>query len=239
MLMRNVFALFAACVTLLAFASLPATADVGPCRPDSHHGLICGEGDGAARVIVENHVAFEAISLGLRSTDYPPTESAEGDDSLELLLIRLKDGAVLSRRKTDYWDTGETHVNRLYEIATWSPESRWMINTTQERFNSSTVDLYAFGNADRPTGPFDLLKIMEGAARAQLKKRVQDDSAYEFSLDSTHLRIDDRGLLRATATLWVPKRGPEQDYDMTLQVTQNGGRLGAKLLSIRAVPPKG
>jgi hypothetical protein len=79
----------------------------------------------------------------------------------------------------------ETHVNRLYETATWWPDSRWMINTTQQRYNSSAVDLYALGDADMVTGPFDLLKITEAAARAQLKKRIKDDSNYEFSLDST------------------------------------------------------
>ena len=65
-------------------------------------------------------------------------------------------------------------MNRLYETATWSPDNRWMINTTEQRYNSSAVDLYAFGDADMVTGPFDLLKIMESAARAQLKKRVGD-----------------------------------------------------------------
>ena len=113
-----------------------------------------------------------------------------------------------------------------------------MINTTQQRYNSSAVDLYALGDADMVTGPFDLLKIMEAAARAQLKKRVMDDSNYEFSLDSTHLKIDNGGFVRASATLWVPKTDAEPDYDITLQVTKGGGHLGAKVLSIRVVPPK-
>jgi hypothetical protein len=121
--MRNIFALFPAWVTLLALANGPAAAEVGPCRTDSHHGLTCGQGD--------------------------------------------------------------------------------------------------------------------GAARAQLKKRIKDDSNYEFSLDSTHLKIDNRGFVRASATLWVPKTDAEPDYDMTLQVTRGDGRLGAKVLSIRVVPRKG
>jgi hypothetical protein len=236
--MRNIFALFPACLTLFVFAAGPAAAELGRCRADSHRGLTCGEGIGAARVIDKTLSPSKRLALAWRSTDYPPTEPAEGDDSLELLLIRLKDGAVLSRRKTDYWDTGDTHVNRLYETATWSPDSRLMINTTQERYYSSAVDLYTFRDADRATGPFDLLKIMEGAARAQLKKRVKDDSKYEFSLDSTHLRIDNRGFVRASATLWVPKTDAEPDYDMTLQVTRGGGRLGAKVLSVRPARAK-
>jgi hypothetical protein len=237
--MHGVFTLLPVCVTLLALANGPAAAEVGPCRTDSHHGLTCGQGDGAARVIEKTMSPSKRLALAWRSIDHPPTESAEGDDNLELLLIRLKDGAVLSRRMTDYWDTGETHVNRLYETATWSPDSRWMINTTQERYSTPTVDLYAFGDADTPTGPFDLRKIMEDAARAQLKKRVRDDSNYEFSLDSTHLKIDNRGLVCASATLWVPKTDAEPDYDMMLQVTRGGGRLGVKVLSIKVVPPKG
>jgi hypothetical protein len=112
--MRNIFALFPAWVTLFALASGLAAAEVGPCRPDNRHGLACGDGDGAARVIEKTMSTSKRLALAWRSMDHPPTEPAEDDDNLELLLIRLKDGAVLSRRMTYYWDTGETHVNRLY-----------------------------------------------------------------------------------------------------------------------------
>ena len=92
-----------------------------------------------------------------------------------------------------------------------------------------------------PTGPpgRSICSRSWRAQRAQLKKRVKDDSSYEFSVDSTHLRIDNRGFVRASATLWVPKSDAEPDYDMTLQVTQDDGHLGAKVLSIRVVPAKG
>ena len=92
-----------------------------------------------------------------------------------------------------------------------------------------------------PTGPpgRSICSRSWRAQRAQLKKRVKDDSSYEFSVDSTHLRIDNRGFVRASATLWVPNSDAEPDYDMTLQVTQDGGHLGAKVLSIRVVPAKG
>jgi hypothetical protein len=111
--MRDLYLLLSTCIALAVLASSPAAAELGPCRPDKYGGLTCGEGDGAARVIDETASPSRRLALAWRSTSSPPTEPADGDDDLELLLIRLKDGAVLSRRKTDYWDSGDTHVNRL------------------------------------------------------------------------------------------------------------------------------
>jgi hypothetical protein len=62
--------------------------------------LTCGQGDGAARVIDKTMSPSKRLALAWRSMDHPPTEPAEDYDDLELLLIRLKDGAVLSRRMT-------------------------------------------------------------------------------------------------------------------------------------------
>jgi hypothetical protein len=232
-MMRSLNAFFSACVALLALAGGPAYAEIGPCRPDTYRGLICGEGDGAARVIDHTMSPSRRLALAWRSRNSPPTEAqTDRDADLELLVIRLKDGAVLSRRETEYWDTGDSHVNRLRETATWSPDSRFMINTFEQRFNTATIDLYAFDRNDKARGAFDLIKLMEGAARSELRRHVKDDGTYEFSLDWNRLKIDNRGLVRAAIMLWVPKDGPERHYAMTLQATLKGDGLDAKVLSV-------
>jgi hypothetical protein len=231
--MRNTTVRFSAWIAVLALAGLgPAGAEIGPCRPDGLDGLTCGEGAGAARVVDGTISPSKRLALAWRSTADQPSE-LPSDDDLELLVIRIKDGGVLSKRMTEYWDTGKSHVNRLQETATWSPNSRLVINTFEERFNTATVDLYAFDAKDSVTGPFNLLRILEAATRAQLRRRVKNDEAYEFSLVRERLRIENRGLVHATIMLWVPKNGPERNYDMTLQVAQKGGGLDAKVLSIR------
>jgi hypothetical protein len=235
--MRPIFVVLSSCIALIAAAGGPADAEIGPCRPDNHDGLVCGEGVGAARVIDDTASPSKRFALAWRSTSNPPTEEPTGD--LELLLIRVADGVVLSRRKTDYWATDSgAHVNRLQETASWSPDSHWIVNTFEERFDTPTVDLYAFDRNDNVSGPFDLHQTMEDAARAHLNPRVRNDTRYSFWVFNDRLRIDNHGLVHARVMLWVPKDGPERDYDMTVQVMQTAQGLGAKVLSVRPTRAK-
>ena len=234
--MRQTFLVVSTCLALLALVALaggPADAEIGPCRADSHNGFICGEGVGAARVIDDTVSPSKRLALAWRSTGNPPTEEPSKGD-LELLVIRLNDGVVLSRRKTEYWDTESgAHVNRLQETARWSPDSHWMVNTFEERFDTPTVDLYAFGRNDDVRGPLDLHELMEHAARAQLNPRVRNDTRYSFWVFNDRLKIDNHGLVHAPVMLWVAKDGPERDFDMTLQIVPTGEGLSAKVLSVR------
>jgi hypothetical protein len=231
--MRRIFLDVSICVVLLALAGGPAGAELGPCRSDGHGSFICGDGVGAARVIDDTSSPSKHLALAWHSTGNPPTEEPRNGD-LELLVIRLKDGAVLSRRRTEYWETvGGARVNRLEETATWSPDSHWMVNTFEERFDTPTVDLYAFGGNDQVTGPFDLHEMMERAALGHLNSRVRNDARYSFWVFNDRLRIDNHGLVHAPVMLWVPKDGPERDYDMTLQIMRTAEGLGAKVLSVR------
>src|SRR3954466_5172363 len=165
--MPRVLSAFAMASALLLTAA-PARAGMGPCVPDTHDGLICGSGDGAARVIDDTLSPSKRFALAWRSPNAPPT-AEPADDKTELVLVRVSDGAILTATPTDYWDTGEMHVNRLQEQASWSPDSRLVIRVFQQRFDSTHVDVYAIGKNGEFAGALDLLKIMDRAIRARMK----------------------------------------------------------------------
>ena len=223
-------AALAAC--LLFAASAIARAEMGPCRPDDHESFICGSGNGAARVIQGTLSPSKRLALAWRSPDGPPTE--QPDDDTEILVVRLADGAILAKTKGSYWDTGESHVNRLEELAAWSPNSRFLIRSFNSRFSTDNIDLYAFGANDEVTGPFDLLKAIEPAVTARMKQeRVKKIEGYGlFVSNEPPLKIDNRGLIRAAIMMWVPKNGPERDYKLTAQVTRGAKSLAVRIESI-------
>ena len=223
-------------VTLLASAGLaPARAEMGPCRPDGHESMICGTGEGAARVIEGTISPSRRLALAWRSTGTPPTEQPSEDGDLDNLVIRIGDGAILAKQDGEYWSTPEGgHVNRLMEHAAWSPDSRLMIETFQQRFNTSMVDVYAFDAHDKLAGPFNLLHIMEPALQARLKQRDKNVEPYMFATSGRRsFTIDNRGRVHARAMMWVPKEGPLAYFAMTIQVTRKGSALDARILSIR------
>src|SRR5262245_53452795 len=110
-----------------------ARADMGPCKPDAFEGLLCGSGKNSARVINDTISPDKRHALAWRAPGSATTEQPDTDD-LELLLVRLADGAVLATRPTEYWDTGNGHVNRLEEEAVWSPNSHYVLRAFQSRF---------------------------------------------------------------------------------------------------------
>jgi hypothetical protein len=223
----------------LACFTLPARAEMGPCKQDEKREvLICGSGNGAAIVIRDTLSPSKRLGLAWRTPDAPPTEEPDWD-KIELLVLRVADGAVLSRGKTEYWDAGEGygHVNRLEELAYWSPNSRLMIRSFNSRFSTDKVELYAFNPDDKVTGPLDLLKIIDSAVRARLKARVKNADGYDFSLTSikdeeTPATIDDRGLIRAEVMYWIPKMGPYYYYTVKARVVRAKGSLEARIVSI-------
>ena len=229
---RGVAIVAAAAVVLAAVVRLAAAeADrLGACAPDAHEGLICGTGDGAARVIADTLSPSKRLALAWRTPGGPPTEQPDDDDAIELLLIRLSDGAIFSRQKGEYWSTGETHSNRKQEKAAWSRDSRLMVETFDTRFSTDGVTVYAIGPDDKAS-TLDLLKIMEPAVRAQLRRRIKSDEGYVFFVQ--RIGIDNRGRIRALVHLWVPKEGPFAAFLVTATVTRKGDALAARITAIR------
>jgi len=236
---QKTYSRFLAFVALLTCAvlTLRAHAEAGPCKPLEHtEVLICGSGDGAAIVIGDTTSPSGKLALGWRATDGPPTEQPD-EDSIELLILRLADGAALYHAKGSYWDTGEMHVNRLQEKAAWSPNSRFMVRAFHSRFSTDDVDVFALGADDKVTGPFDLLKLLDSTARAKLKERVKDTDGYEFFLagmkdDDKPVTVDNAGNIVAHVMFWIPKNGPFYYYTVKARTREVNGALDVRIVSI-------
>lgn len=229
--------LFYVAVVLVFFTTWPTHADLGPCKQDEKREvLICGSGNGAAIVIRDTPSPSGRLALAWRTPDAPPTEQPDWD-KIELLVLRLADGAILSRSKTEYWDTGEGHVNRFEEFAYWSPDSRLMLRSYHTRYSTDVVELYALSADDAVTGPLDLRKTLDAAVRARLKARVKNADDYDFYLASikdeeTPAAIDDRGHIRAEVMYWIPKKGSFHYYAVKARVTRAKRALAARIVSI-------
>ena len=220
----------AALVICASVAFAPgALADMGPCQPDKFGGLTCGSGVGAARVIADTLSPSKRLALAWRSAKGPPTEVPSGDT--EILVVR-------ARRRGNPRDFHRTLLGHRRGarqpaggVATWSPNSRLLIRSFDSRFSTDNIDLYSFGANDEATGPVDLLKLIEPAVRAHLKRRVKDEQRYVLSIASDPaMSVGNGGLVRARVTMSVPKEDPERDYNVTVRVM-----LGAKPLAARIV----
>lgn len=225
--------------SFLALACIPAHADTGPCKPyPPLEVLVCGMGEGAAIVIRDTVSPSKKLALAWRSLEAPPTEQPPGE--VELLVIRLEDGGILSKTGTEYWDTGEMHANRLQEKAFWSPDSKWLIREFSSRYSSDIVELYAIGKGDIVSGPFDLLKLVEPALRARLKTKLpkgMDAENFVFIFGSGKeskpvAAIDAHGNIHADVTFWAPKNGPTYYYSVTLKGTHEKDGPAARIVSV-------
>lgn len=216
---------------VVLFSALPARAGMGPCTPDKFEGLTCGSGLNAARVINDTLSLDKRLAFAWRAPGAEPTDQPDSDDTIELLLVRLADGAILAKAATQYWDTGETHANRLREQVSWSPDSRTAVRVLRQRFDTGSFDVFALTEKDAATA--DLLKIVEPALRARLEKKIGNTEAYVLSVDHAEkVKVSNAGVIQAGVSLWHPKEGPEERYAVTLRVTRGKEGLSAKIESI-------
>lgn len=221
---------------LVAAASAPVKAELGPCHRDQDSGLICGEGIGAARIIDGAISPSKRLAFAWRSPVRPPTEAPD-EGEVESLLIRLSDGVTLWRTEGIYWNIGTMRANRYEEAAAWSPNSRFAVVTTDVRWWAHTLRLFAIGADDKPL-VLDLKAIIEAAVRKHVPRTVKNgDFAIFGSADGErpHLTIDDRGVIKALVLVSLPKREPyaAAAFDVTFQAVQRNGELGAREVSIR------
>jgi hypothetical protein len=232
---------FIPCPTFaLACLFSPALADTGPCKPyPPLEVLVCGSGDGAAIVIRDTTSPSKKFALAWRTVDAPPFQEPEGQ--IDLVVIRLDDGGILSKTSTEYWDTGEAHANRLQEHAFWSADNQFMIRESTSRFSSDVVELYTIGAEDIVTGPFDLLTLIEPPLRKRLKPYEPDADGFALALaakgeNEKTAEIDNRGRFRLEVMLWAPKDGPMYYYTVQGEATRAKsatGKISARIVSIR------
>jgi len=115
----------------------------------------------------DKHLAF-----AWRTSKSPPTEGPGDDEAVELLLLRLGDGAILARRPKGYWDTGTLHVNRLQEQALWLPDSSFVVRAFQPHFDTPTFEAFAIAKRDNVSGPLNLRPFGRACPARQLERRA-------------------------------------------------------------------
>ena len=120
-------------IATLLGGGLPAVAELGPCKADAQQMPLCGSGKGAARVVHDTISTDKKFALAWRHPDKDPAAVTEDDSDLELLLIRLADGAVLAKADTEYFRNPGQYANRREEYAIWSPDSRMLIRRRRAR----------------------------------------------------------------------------------------------------------
>jgi hypothetical protein len=228
---------FALAAALLLFAGA-AWAEIGPCVPDGtegfgNSGLICGSGAGAARVIDGTISPDGSKALAWRVEGAPPTEQPDERDTIDLLVLRLKDGRILFKATTGYWDTGtKGRANRIYEYAAWSTDSRWLIESYDTRFETEALHLFAFDAKGEPSHELDLLPLIDRALR-EAARQVSGvkDLSFSVAIKSARSKLMDNGFYglpdisigrdghaRLKTFLWMPKYGPLHYYQVRLQL---------------------
>jgi hypothetical protein len=197
--------------------------------------MTCGQGAGAARVVdgttsPSKRLAFAWRAPG-RSPTEPPDETGDSLFTVESVLIRLSDGAVLSSAKGMYWRTGDARANHIDEDVAWSPNSRLAIEEQDSKWSTDILRLYAI-QADDKVLVLDLQKIIEPAVRKRLRQLGKNDGIYTFSVEDGPT-VDDSGLVRVPVLMQIPKQEGYLNLDVTLQVSQKNGALSAGDVSVR------
>jgi len=210
-----------------------AGAGTGACKPDEFEGVTCGQGEGAVRLIPDTTSPSKRLAIGWRNTAGAPTEEPEEGNTLENVLVRLQDGAVLSKLKGQVWATGKTRANRRDEAAVWSSDSRRLIEFYSTRFDTDVIDLYAIGPDDRVSAPFDILKIVDRATKSRISTSREVQRRYSLSVDASSVKIGKDGRVKMSVLLFIPKGEDEHNYDVTLVISNKGNVPSARLVSVR------
>ena len=224
--------------TALAFAALViapliARAEMGPCLPDDRGSLTCGNGVSSARVIPKTASPSNRLALAWRLTSSAPGYQLHEDNpDLESLIVRTADGAILAKSPGTYWDMGDRYAKAQYLTAAWSSDSRLLIRMAGKGNAPHAAELFAFAQDDSITGPFDLVKVLDPAVRAEMKD-VNDVDKYVFKISTQpSMTFDDQGLIHASVFMVARESGDERIYNLTAQVTRAANSLDAKVLSI-------
>jgi hypothetical protein len=217
----------------LAISALIARAEMGPCIPDDRGSLTCGKGVGAARVIPKTTSPSNKLALAWRLTSSAPGYQLHEDNpDLESLIVRIADGAILAKSPGTYWDMGDRYAKAQYLTAAWSPDSRLLIRMAGKDDAPHSAELFAFAQDDSITGPFDLVKVLDPAVRAEMKD-VNNVDEYVFAISTQpSMAIDDQGSVHASVYMVERKSGKERIYDLTAQVMRVANSFDAKVLSI-------
>jgi hypothetical protein len=212
----------------VALRASSAAAEMGPCAP-ADFDLLCGSGNGAARVIVKTISPSRRLAFAWRLADRPPNKPDENDPNLENLIVRLEDGSVLAKSHGSYWDLS-TKIAKAYLMTAWSPDSRLLVKV-ERRAEFASAELFAFAENDASIGPFDLVKVIEPAVRAKMGAKDAGNSVLVFAAHPA-MTINDQGLLQAVVFTRREDATDGPTYDVTVQVKRAVDSLDAKVVSV-------
>jgi len=219
-------------ILLVALYALPiAGARADSCITDQHGALVCGEGKRAVRVFADTTSPSRKYAFGWRTPDGLPS-GKETPESVENVLVRLSDGAVLAKLGGEYWSTGEMRANRYDLRAAWSPDNRAVIEVANSRWDSDSFAYYLLDGA--AVTKLDLRAMVEPVMKAKLPARKREFNAFRVR-EELPVTLDARGQLRFTAMLYVPKSEASLDYEIRVDISSNNGKPAARIVSMRRV----
>jgi hypothetical protein len=231
---HQIIAFFLCALATLFVWPNSATAEMGPCRPLGGAVMFCGSGDRAARTFYKTTSPSGRLAFGWRLTDRPPTlVPEENDPSLENIVVRIGDGAVLAKSHGSYWDLG-TKIAKAHVFAAWSPDSHLAVKIEQ-RAESASAEFFAFTEHDTALGPFELVQVIKPAVLAEMKTQsASDDYALVFS-SHPEMTIDNEGLVHICLQA-VSENGPDSPIYETIVQLHAAGSLSANVKSIKVYP---
>jgi hypothetical protein len=209
-----------------------AGARADSCIADQHGGTVCGEGKSAMRVFADTTSPSNKYAFAWRSADGLPSGGKLPSNGVENVLIRLADGAVLTKLGGEFWETGEMRANRYDLLAAWSPDSRAVIEVANSRWDSDSFAYYLIDGATVTT--FDLRALVEPAMKAKLPARKREFNSFRVREDLP-VTLDARGHARFTAMVYVPKSEASLDYKVQVDVASRNGKPSARIVSMQRV----
>jgi hypothetical protein len=202
------------------------------CVADSNGSLVCGAGKAAFRVFADTTSPSKAYAFAWRSAEGVPSGKDVPGDDVENLLVRITDGAVIAKLGGAYWATGEMRANRYDQTAAWSPDSKAVVEVASSRWETDSIAYYRID--DTGVVKLDLRQLLEPALRAKLPARMRDGKAFRVR-EELPVTLDERGRIRFTAMLYVPKGDTSFDYAVRLDISAKGGKPTARIVSMQRV----
>lgn len=203
------------------------------CNADKYGGLVCGDGDKALRVIDNTTSPSGKFAFAWRSADGVASGGQIPPDGVENILIRLPDGAVLARLGGTYWANGEMRANRYDVIAAWSPDSRAVIEVSNDRWDTYSLTYYAVDRGDKAAA-LDLRALVEPALKAKLPPSKRESHSFRVREDLP-VKLGSGGRALFTAMLYVPKAEASLDYSVRVDIAPGHGKPTARIVSMRRI----
>jgi hypothetical protein len=222
----------ASLILALLAVCLP-TACEAACVADQHGGMICGEGKDAARIIDDTTSPDKKLAIAWRCAAGMPADEKEPAGDVEDVIIRLEDGAVLGKLGGQYWNTGTMRPNRDEFYASWSPDSRAVVEVSTGRWETTAFAYYAIDGSKATK--VDLLSQVASAAKAKIPASLRQIRVFRVMAEEG-LKVDNRGRLGFTVLLFEPKQEEtERAFAASVTIKTKNGQPAARVEQVRSV----